>query len=202
MKDIYSIEEVFNIIGEENLKLENDNDKRKHSIQVDGYEVYPRSLRYMTFYQKGIKCACCGKEGAFFKLEAGADNSNRRHFNLYAEDGTLMTKDHIIPKSAGGLDNVGNMQTMCQYCNLEKGNKSEVSKKIVATNIQNNNKEYSFYSINAAVYFILCKNNSSLKNMNLNKMVKRVIEIENKIKNSIANNLNYYGYSWREEDNV
>lgn len=33
-----------------------------------------------------------------------------------------MTKDHITPKSKGGLDKIENMQTMCIVCNQEKGN--------------------------------------------------------------------------------
>lgn len=48
------------------------------------------------------------------------------HFNLYAmhTDGReiLMTKDHVLPKSKGGLDFLGNLQTMCQPCNGQKAN--------------------------------------------------------------------------------
>lgn len=33
-----------------------------------------------------------------------------------------MTKDHIIPKSKDGKDDISNYQTMCYKCNLEKGN--------------------------------------------------------------------------------
>ena len=87
---------------------------------VDGFNVRPVSLRYKVFYQKGIKCVTCGKEGTHFKL-CGDETTNRRHFNLFAEDGTLMTKDHIIPKSKGGVNKVYNMQTMCIDCNKDKG---------------------------------------------------------------------------------
>lgn len=36
-----------------------------------------------------------------------------------------MTKDHIIPKSKGGIDDLSNYQTMCERCNKEKGNELE-----------------------------------------------------------------------------
>lgn len=37
----------------------------------------------------------------------------------------LMTKDHIIPKSKGGADDISNYQTMCERCNEAKGNRLE-----------------------------------------------------------------------------
>lgn len=116
----YEIQDVFNLIGEDRLMMQNDRQQSGSDIVVDGFKVHPISLRYETFYQKGIKCACCGIEGTHFKL-CGNKDTNRRHFNLFADDGTLMTKDHIIPKSKGGQDMVDNMQTMCEKCNIEKG---------------------------------------------------------------------------------
>ena len=46
----------------------------------------------------------CGKDGAYFKLEEDTEgrSSNRRHFNLYAAEDILMTKDHIRPKKLKG----------------------------------------------------------------------------------------------------
>ena len=36
-----------------------------------------------------------------------------------------MTKDHILPKSKGGKDEIDNYQTMCIRCNKAKGNNLE-----------------------------------------------------------------------------
>ena len=122
----YTIQEVFNLIGEEYLTRNSDSGRKyDNDVIVDGYSVRRTSLRYMTFYQKGVTCACCGRKGSYFKLEPGGskDDTNRRHFNLYAEDGVLMTKDHIIPKSKGGKNTVDNMQTMCAICNEKKADK-------------------------------------------------------------------------------
>lgn len=36
-----------------------------------------------------------------------------------------LTIDHIIPRSAGGGDDWSNLQTLCHYCNTQKGTKSD-----------------------------------------------------------------------------
>lgn len=116
----YSVTDVFNMLGTEALTVEFIDRKSRDSIEVEGYQVYRQSLRYATFYQKGCTCAGCGKVGTYFELDPG-DNSRRKHFNLYAGDGTLMTKDHIVPKKHGGKNTISNMQTMCVTCNCAKG---------------------------------------------------------------------------------
>lgn len=57
----YGIQEVFDMLGEENLNSNEVHRQNRSNIIVDGFNVYSKSLRYMTFYQKGLKCACCGK---------------------------------------------------------------------------------------------------------------------------------------------
>ena len=64
--------------------------------------------------EKGITCSHCKKDGTYFLLEKGVSH-------LYTEDGILMTKDHIIPLSKGGLDELKNLQPLCERCNKEKG---------------------------------------------------------------------------------
>jgi len=123
MKDKYSIQEVFNLIGEEYLSKTNASERKlNENIIVEGFRVRKISLRYMTFY-RNLNCVCCGRKGSYFKLERGDRKGpeDRRHFNLYSEDNILMTKDHILPKSQGGENTVFNMQTMCQECNSKKG---------------------------------------------------------------------------------
>lgn len=116
----YTVDEVFNMLGTDALTVEFIDRKSRDSIEVEGYRVYRQSLRYVTFYKKGCTCASCGKVGTYFELDPG-DNSNRKHFNLYADDGTLMTKDHIVPKKHGGKNIISNLQTMCVTCNCAKG---------------------------------------------------------------------------------
>lgn len=51
----------------------------------------------------GGKCALCGQGTA---------------------DGTTLHLDHVVPYSLGGLTVMSNLQTLCEPCNLGKGNRS------------------------------------------------------------------------------
>jgi hypothetical protein len=103
-------------------------------------KVKVRSLRLQCFKRSKV-CIECGLEGTVVSLDTFGSNSDRQgaHFNLYGEkDGKsrLMTKDHIMPKSKGGLDYMGNFQTMCDHCNNAKGDTltEDEGKYIVAPN--------------------------------------------------------------------
>ena len=122
---IFSIEEVEAMIKYDVVKSEciRQDKNSKHNIKVEGHNVYTTSLRYKTFIENGYKCVCCGRTGLYYALEKSkGSNQNRAHFNLYSDDDVLMTKDHILPKSKGGIDRIENMQTMCSICNHAKGN--------------------------------------------------------------------------------
>jgi 5-methylcytosine-specific restriction endonuclease McrA len=88
------------------------------------------SIRYKVFRQS-LSCKHCGLRGEYFAVEkhihgydASVENT-RYHLNLYARVGDeeiLFTKDHILPKSLGGKDDLENLQTLCVKCNHKKGN--------------------------------------------------------------------------------
>lgn len=121
-KSIYSIEEVYDKVKDVLFE------KNKSLAKVDFYGdlIKGNSQRYQTFFTKGCKCAVCGIEGKFFAKERHLQDKHY-HLNLYAVDNNgdeiLMTKDHIIPRSKGGIDDISNYQTMCKLCNEAKGNK-------------------------------------------------------------------------------
>lgn len=75
------------------------------------------TLKLQTF-KRSIECACCGKKGIVFRLEASSDCC--AHLNLYTSEGILMCTDHIIPLSKGGPHRLFNTQTMCETCNKDK----------------------------------------------------------------------------------
>lgn len=85
------------------------------------------SNRVITLGKNPV-CIMCGRKGAIFKLQR-APNSNVKsyHFNLYTEDGCMMTADHILARSQGGVDGLSNLQTMCRPCNQKKDNTVRLS---------------------------------------------------------------------------
>jgi hypothetical protein len=62
-------------------------------------------LRYKVLERDGYKCVKCGSSPAY-------GNGTRLHI------------DHIKPYSKGGETVLSNLQTLCEECNLGKGNKS------------------------------------------------------------------------------
>lgn len=123
-KNIYSIEEVREKVKDALFEK----DRRLAKVDFDGDLIKGNSQRYQTFFTKGCKCVNCGIEGKYFAKEKHLKDKSF-HLNLYAidknGDEVLMTKDHIIPKSKGGIDDLSNYQTMCERCNKEKGNELE-----------------------------------------------------------------------------
>ena len=124
----YSLEEVLPYIQKrKGMK------PLKHDF--DGDLVKISSLRLRMFKEKGCKCVSCGLEATYFQKTRGNPKENW-HFNLFADverevygekviEKVLFTKDHIHPKSKGGLDRLFNMQTMCVICNGKKADKVE-----------------------------------------------------------------------------
>ncbi len=94
---------AFSLIGEPN-RLE------KKKVAIDPYyakkkvkqamPVQPlRPIRTMVYERDNFTCVCCGQK-----------------------DFSLLSLDHIIPKSKGGGFTMENLQTMCKDCNNAKGN--------------------------------------------------------------------------------
>lgn len=204
MEKHYSIESVFKMLGEEALNIKTQPTHTKESIEVEGFKVYKKSLRYATFYQKGCKCVICGKEGSYFKLDADRDGGNiegRRHFNLYAEDGTLMTKDHILPRKWGGKDHIDNLQTMCSICNENKGSQYEAEiEGIIATDIQNpeNIKKYINFEECVARMFEF-RNIKVTQKMKRGTIVRIACDMTLKIQEALETGEPYMNYIFKRE---
>lgn len=71
---------------------------------VAGSRAIPLGLRFQILDRDKGRCLQCGRGSA---------------------DGVSLHVDHIVPYSCGGLSVLGNLQTLCQECNLGKGNRSD-----------------------------------------------------------------------------
>jgi len=118
-------------------------------IQLAGHSVKAGSHR-LECLKRSQKCVSCRRVGTLFVLEVQIqspakgincfiDNCQlcimnprnvtvatpRPHLNLYHigkyNQLVLMTQDHIMPKCAGGSNEMENLQTMCRQCNARKG---------------------------------------------------------------------------------
>lgn len=118
-KEIYSINDVLKKVFIDRRKGVND------LVEFDGDMIHMASDRYKTFITSGIHCVHCGLKARYFAKERSV-TSKKYHFNLYGindeNEEILFTKDHIIPKSKGGKNELSNYQTMCSKCNEKKGN--------------------------------------------------------------------------------
>ena len=93
---------------------------KKKKKNFGSLRVKINSLRLNVFKEKGTTCSYCGVEGTHFKLQKTHENESF-HFVLHTDDGIELTKDHIMPKSKGGSDELDNLQTLCGPCNFKKG---------------------------------------------------------------------------------
>lgn len=98
------------------------------SMTVLGHTVKMKSHTVKLFDEKGITCVSCGVTGVIAVVESAGTNHGK-HCNIYGVNsaGKLvsMTKDHIIPKSKGGKNELSNHQVMCQKCRSQKSNKMQ-----------------------------------------------------------------------------
>lgn len=98
-----------------------DESKKEWIVDDKSYWVKMNSQRYFVF-KKSRVCTSCGLIGTQMVLDINPGDNNP-HFNLYAEEDSrlvLMTKDHIVPKSKGGSNDLSNYVTMCTTCNSLK----------------------------------------------------------------------------------
>jgi hypothetical protein len=71
------------------------------------------------------KCVCCKVVGTKV-CQGKRQNDNSLHWDVYTDDDTALTIDHITPRSKGGADKLENAQLLCKTCNEAKGNRMEV----------------------------------------------------------------------------
>lgn len=83
---------------------------------------YTEHRRLGVFARKGTTCFCCGEEGTRFIVSV--DNAGGVHYDVFSEQYSLMTADHVIPLAAGGADTFENKVPMCSDCNYSKASRN------------------------------------------------------------------------------
>lgn len=114
---ILSVEEVLKAIAEEK------------PLTYLGVTCQTHSVRLLTYHIHGVNCVvpgCC-ISGQYFAVERALKPAHSRyHLNLYGVhegEEVMMTSDHKIPKSKGGVNAICNRQPMCYPHNSQKGNR-------------------------------------------------------------------------------
>ncbi len=119
-----SLEEGYNIMGEP-----------KGSRLVKGKSVSLASgaklFQHLIATGEPMKCWNCGIEASCFIANKGRnDKMGPPVLDLYAETNggpVLMTRDHIIPKSYGGVNDNANLRVGCGPCNHGRGNELDAA---------------------------------------------------------------------------
>lgn len=73
-----------------------------------------RGKKNVVWVRDKYQCQRCKREGRIKVLERGTRDKNRQ--------GTV---DHIIPRNAGGSDELDNLELDCQRCHAKKSNEDK-----------------------------------------------------------------------------
>ena len=114
----FEIDEILSLVRDNKVE------EKRCELELDGkvYLVRRDKQILRTFKHKGTICVECGKKATHFKLTFSHNQPNMApHLNLFDDEGTLFTQDHIFPRCCGGKDYLSNSQTMCTNCNNKKG---------------------------------------------------------------------------------
>lgn len=114
----FGVDEILALIPSE----DNGNYGLKAAIETDFGTIYVSiaSKKLLTFKQSTI-CTSCGAQGDYFLLLRNPHAKGRASLEMFSKEDKLLTRDHIMPRSLGGSNDMSNSQTMCLTCNSKKG---------------------------------------------------------------------------------
>lgn len=86
----------------------------KNTVSHGNKKVISQSIRFKILTRDNYRCVKCGRSPA-------------------NEPGVKLHVDHILPESEGGIIEENNLQTLCEKCNLGKGNNMAMATKLSPT---------------------------------------------------------------------
>lgn len=93
------------------------------------YEINEITLRQLAdhkriklFTKMGMECKICGLTAKYIVV-GHHKLHNTKTLTLYSNNFTVMTVDHIIPRSKKGPNSRSNKQCLCEKCNYQKSDK-------------------------------------------------------------------------------
>lgn len=104
------------------------NEKADRLVRGRRVSAPPGLPLYQAVHASGqpLKCWSCGATGSCWVLNRGKNDQVRSPvldlFAVHEGRYVLMTRDHIIPKSFGGVNDVENLRIGCTDCNGARGN--------------------------------------------------------------------------------
>lgn len=114
----FEVDEILKLVP----SVDSGNYGLKAAIETDFGTIYVSiaSKKLLTF-KHSIVCAECQAKGSYFLLLRNPHAKGRASLELFTDCNKLLTRDHIMPKSLGGGNEMSNSQTMCLTCNSKKG---------------------------------------------------------------------------------
>lgn len=102
--------------------------QNKRQLHIKGYNIRLTDTSKVALMDE-LKCMRCDNHATHFAIcdytGKHTDSVCKKYqivfFHIHEHHGIIIhTKDHIIPKSQGGLDTFANYQNMCYTCNQDK----------------------------------------------------------------------------------
>lgn len=88
---------------EETNELMEEHTEALNLPELDSYKFVRSGLWWSVLARDNWTCCSCGRSSK--------------------EEGITLEVDHILPRSKGGSNDIGNLQTLCRKCNIGKSNK-------------------------------------------------------------------------------
>ena len=92
---------------------------KQNIVIIDGFSIR-KNEKYAFFLEQGLKCRCCKRHVEYVTVSR-VKKTGYYHLSFHLADDTILTIDHIVPKSIGGENDSSNFQALCEICNRKKG---------------------------------------------------------------------------------